>query len=317
MKKITLVIPVYNEGENVNRIYESICASVESGLNAYELEILYSDNASNDDSYERIKELAQKDPRVKGIQLSRNFGYQANILTGYMNATGDAVVQLDADGEDPPDAVIELVKGWEEGYDVVYGVRVSRQESKWMQFQRAVFYKILNRMAALSLPAGAGDFRLLDRKVVDVLCTKFTERNPYVRGLTSYIGFKQKGVPYHRGKREAGRSKFNYAGYIRLAWDAIASFSRVPLTFVSVTGIIMAFLSIIGGIFYLGLYVIGNIPVQGFTTLVLIILFISGIQMLSLGILGEYIARVFDEVKSRPRSIVAESCGFDKEPESA
>ena len=317
MKKISVVIPVYNENENVNMIYQKVVNLFDNYISDYSLEVIFSDNCSSDDTYERIIALNNADSRVKGIRLSRNFGYQANILTGYLNASGDAVVQMDADGEDPPEVVTQFIKKWEEGFDVVYGIRIKRQESFVIQWQRKVFYSLLNKIASLNLPPGAGDFRLLDRKVVDVLCNKFHERNPYLRGLTSFIGFKQIGVPYERDKRQAGKSKFSYFSYFRLAWDAITSFSRVPLKFVSLLGFCMAGVASVAAIFYFTLFLSDKVEAKGFTTLILVILFLSGTQLLCLGILGEYIDRIFDEVKARPRSIVAENCGFDFEPKSA
>jgi dolichol-phosphate mannosyltransferase len=261
--------------------------------------------------------LSASDVRVKGLRLSRNFGYQANILTGYLNASGAAVVQMDSDGEDPPAVIVEFVRQWEEGYDVVYGIRLTRQESPFLQWQRRLFYSMLNRITSLRLPPGAGDFRLLDRVVITTLCERFGERDPYLRGLVSFIGFRQIGVPYHRGKRMRGPSKFSYFDYMRLAWDAITSFSQVPLKLIAMAGFCLSGISMLASVFYLGLYITGNIAVKGFTTLILILLFVSGVQLLCLGILGEYIARIFEEVKMRPRSIVTDSCGFSTPPRNA
>ncbi len=317
MKTITVVIPVYNEGENVDFIYHDVIDVFERDLPNYNLEIIFSDNCSTDDTYTRIMLLNASDTRVRGIRLSRNFGYQANILTGFFNASGDAIVQMDSDGEDPAAMIAQFVHQWEAGYDVVYGVRASRQESIIIQWQRRLFYTTLNRITALRLPPAAGDFRLLDCKVVSILCAKFGEHDPYLRGLVSYIGFRQIGLPYHRGKRLRGPSKFSYFDYMRLAWDAITSFSQVPLKSIAIAGIFLSGLSVLASLFYFGLYISGNVPVKGFTTLILILLFVSGVQMLSLGIVGEYLARIFNEVKSRPRSIIAESCGFPIPPRSA
>jgi dolichol-phosphate mannosyltransferase len=317
MKTISVIIPVYNEGENVDAICSQVMDVHARVLGRYALEIVFTDNASSDDTFARIERLAGANPHVKGIQLSRNFGYQASILTGYLNASGDAVVQMDSDGEDPPEMIPEFVALWEQGFQVVYGVRISRQESAPMQWQRMLFYRILKRISSVDLPRGAGDFRLLDRVVVDTLVSRFNERNPYLRGLVSFIGFRQTGVPYHRGRREKGPSKFGYFDYMRLAWDAITSFSRVPLKFVSYLGCGMSVVAGLGAVFYLVLFAAGRVPIQGFTTIILALLLLSGIQLLSLGILGEYLSRIFDEVKARPRSIVARSTGFSEPPRSA
>lgn len=317
MKLLSVVIPVYNENENVNFIYERLCDAHRRWFPQYDLEIIFSDNCSTDDTFARIRRLQESDPRVRGIRLSRNFGYQANILTGYLNARGDAVVQLDADGEDPPEIIADFLRLWEQGYQVVYGIRVARQESKFMQWQRRIFYSLLNRIAELHLPPGAGDFRLLDRAVVRTLTERMPEHNPYLRGLVSYAGFRQIGVPYERHRRHAGASKFSYFGYLRLAWDAITSFSRAPLMLVSWLGFCLAAVAAVGIIGYFVLYLSGGVEAKGFTTLILVILFVSGVQLISLGILGQYIARIFDEVKNRPRSIIAEWCGFQQPPRDA
>ncbi|MCX7846590.1 MAG: glycosyltransferase family 2 protein [bacterium] len=317
MKLISVVIPVYNENENVNFIYQRLCDVHSRLFPHYDLEIIFSDNFSSDDTYSRIQHLQQTDPRVRGIRLSRNFGYQANILTGYLNARGDAVVQLDADGEDPPELIADFIRLWEQGYHVVYGVRLARQEPKFMQWQRRFFYSLLNRIADLHLPPGAGDFRLLDRAVVRTITDRMPEHNPYLRGLVSYAGFRQIGVPYQRQRRHSGPSKFKYLDYLRLAWDAITSFSRIPLILVSTLGFIMAGIAAIGIIGYFILYLSGGAEAKGFTTLILVIFLLSGVQLLSLGILGQYIARIFDEVKARPRSIIADWCGFEQPPRSA
>jgi len=317
MKTISIVVPVYNEGENVNSIYLDIVKLFEHDLSQYNMELIFSDNSSTDDSYSRIQRLSSSDARVKGLRLSRNFGYQANILTGYLNTSGDAVIQMDSDGEDPPDIIVQFVKQWEAGYDVVYGVRLTRQESQFIQWQRRLFYSMLNWITSLHLPPGAGDFRLLDRIVVTTLCERFKERDPYLRGLVSFIGFRQIGIPYHRGKRLRGPSKFSYLDYVQLAWDAITSFSQVPLKLISAFGFCLSTIAFIASVFYFVLYLTGNVPVKGFTTLILILLFVSGVQLLCLGIMGEYIARIFNEVKGRPRSIVKESCGFITPPRSA
>lgn len=314
--KITVVIPVYCEGENVDQIYGEVARVFERDLPQHELEVLFCDNASEDDSFERVQRICARDRRVRGVRLSRNFGYQANILTGYANAMGDAVVQIDADGEDPPDLIPEFVKRWEQGCQVVYGIRTVRREPRWLVWQRKLFYRLLRRISSVEIPPDAGDFRLLDRAVVETLCRRFGEHNPYLRGLVSFIGFQQVGIPYERRPRARGRSKFSYLRYLSLAWDGITSFSRVPLKLVSALGFLMSFFALIGILAYLVKFALGLIPVRGFTTLVLLLLLLSGIQLLSLGILGEYLGRIFDEVKARPRAIVARHCGFESEPRS-
>ena len=316
-RKISIIVPVYNEGENVDAIYARIAALFSGALSGYDLELVYSDNASTDDSFERIRRLAAQDKRVRGLRLSRNFGFQANILSGLVNATGDAVVQLDADGEDPPEVIPSLIQKWEEGFNVVYGIRTNRQESKLLTLQRKFFYRLLQKIADIHVPVDAGDFRLVDRRVARLLRDRFQEHNPYLRGLISYAGFRQTGVPYAREARASGVSKFSFWSYLSLAFDALTSFSRFPLKLVSLIGLVISFLSFVGLFCYLAFYLAGMIAVRGFATLILVILLMGGIQLLSLGVTGEYICRIFDEVKKRPRTIVAEHCGFDGEPEEA
>lgn len=313
-KTISVIIPVFNEGENVEAIYRQVCEVFSTTLSDFEYEIIYSDNASTDNSYRRIQELAGKDPRVRGIRLSRNFGFQANILSGIINASGDAVVQLDADGEDPPSVIAELVAKWQEGNDVVYGIRQRRVESGLLTMFRKLFYRILQRISDINLPVDAGDFRLIDRKVVQLIKERLPERHPYLRGLISYVGFKQVGVPYDRKSRLSGTSKFNMGSYFAMALDAATSFSRVPLKLVSLVGFLVSFISFVGIIYYLIDYLLGRVPVRGFTALAILLLFVSGIQLMSLGLIGEYIGRIFDEVKNRPRTIVADYCGFNEKP---
>lgn len=313
-KLLSIIIPVFNEGENVDAIYRQTTETFGKLLSVYDYEIIYSDNASEDDSYDRIRKLASKDGRVKGIRLSRNFGFQANILSGLLNARGDAIIQLDADGEDPPGVIALFVKHWEEGFDVVYGVRVKRREPSLLTYLRKLYYRMLHGMSDINLPVDAGDFRLIDRKVAHVICNRFREHNPYLRGLISYTGFNQIGVPYAREARKLGRSKFTLSSYLMLALDAVTSFSRIPLKLVTLVGITLSLFSFVGFLIYFAAWLVGDIPVRGFTTLLLVILLASGIQLFSLGILGEYIGRIFDEVKNRPRTIIQDYCGFDGQP---
>lgn len=316
-KRISIVIPIYNEEENIGHIYKSLCEIDREKLSqAYDLEIIFCDNQSTDHSFKIIEDLHGLDPRVRGIQLSRNFGYQANILTGYLNATGDAVIQLDADGEDPPHLIPQFIQKWEEGYDVVYGVRKHRDESLLITLQRKLFYRLLRKIAQIDLPVDAGDFRLVDRKVIDAI-KSFPESNPYLRGLICYIGFKQIGIPYERSSRMKGKSKFSWFDLVRLGWDGIASFSALPLKASIFLGFSCSFLSLVGLMYHLYLYIIQQAAPPGFYTLITVILFIAGIQMICIGFMGEYISRIFENVKMRPRSIVSKNVGFEVPPQGA
>jgi dolichol-phosphate mannosyltransferase len=303
MKTISVVIPFFNEGHNVDRIYQELVAMHQRDLPGYALQVVLMDNHSADDSFERARAIAARDARVTVIRLSRNFGYQANILTGLFAATGDAVVQLDADGEDDPTLIPRMVELWEAGNRVVYGVRRRRAESWVLSLQRKAFYRLLNMATDLALPVDAGDFRLLDRQVVEAL-RACPESHLYVRGLVSFAGFQQAGFEYDRRPRYSGDSRFSYLGYWRLAWDAITSFSDLPLRLATWCGVLLAGGSLIAMMFYLCYHFVFGTRAPGFTTIVLVLFFLAGAQFLFLGLLGTYIGRIFIEVKRRPRSIV-------------
>ena len=302
-KKLSVIIPFFNEEMNLARILDETLAVFRSSLAAYGFEIIFMDNHSSDGSFMVACALAQKHPEVKVIRLSRNFGYQANILTGYLHCTGDAAVQLDADGEDDPVLIAELVKEWEAGHEVVYGVRRKREEGPFIRLQRAVFYRILRSLSSIPMPLDAGDFRLVDRKVIEVL-RLCREANPYLRGLISFAGYRQKGMPYDRRPRFDGISKFSWWDYFSLALDGITSFSKKPLAIASWLGLLFAATSFLGAVFYFLFHFIVGTNLPGFTTLILVNLFLAGIQLLCFGIIGSYIGRIFDETKARPRSLV-------------
>lgn len=305
-KTISIIIPVFNEERNIRSAVEAVERLFAGALSAYGLEIVVTDNASTDRTWEIVKELAADRPHLRGYRFSRNFGYQNSIFAGMSMCTGDAVVEVDADLEDPPEVIPSFVKEWEQGYDVVYGVRSSRHGSEFQKASFAFFYRILNKFSDLKIPENAGDFRLLDRKVVNVLL-KLPEHHLYLRGLVSYVGFKQKAVEYDRNPRASGASKFNLVQYAILALDAITSFTRTPLRLVGGLGVILFLVSaalatnyIIGRMFF-------GTPLPGFTTLVVLMLFLHSITFIFLGIHGEYLSRVFDDTKNRPRAIIAEA----------
>lgn len=301
-RKVSIVIPFFNEASNLPRIYKELqdWMAVEP---EYDFEILLMDNASTDGSRELARELVANDARLRHIRLSRNFGYQANILTGYLNATGDAAVQLDADGEDDPRMISTFLREWEKGFHVVYGVRRSRKESALRQLQRKIFYRVIASLSEVDIPLDAGDFRLVDRSALEKLA-QFKEVSLYLRGLFSYIGLRQVGIPYDRRPRYSGESKFSYRSYVSLAMDGILLFSRKPLAYVSAMGIVLSAFSFLGSAFYLALYLLGHVDVRGFTTLVLLLLFTTGVQLLAIGVVGSYVGRIFEEVKGRPRSLI-------------
>lgn len=304
-KTISIIIPFFNEEENIQRIYEELNEARSATLSGYDFEILFMDNHSSDKSFAVACKLAEQDPSVTVLRLSRNFGYQSNILTGFLNCTGDAAVQLDADGEDDPMIIARFVEYWEKGFDVVYGVRRQRVEGGLITFQRKLFYRILSSLAAVDIPVDAGDFRLLSRNVLEGL-RQCPERGLYIRGMISYLGFEQIGIPYDRRPRYKGVSKFNWWGYMTLAVEGITAFSKKPLMLAVWAGLGLAVLSFIAGFVYLVLFLTLKITVPGFTTLVILILFLAGVQLICMGILGLYIGTIFEEVKQRPRSLIAE-----------
>lgn len=302
-KLISVCVPVFNEAKNLPIAIAAVEELFKGSLSRYEYEIIVTDNASTDDTWEEINRQSQRNRRVRGYRFSRNFGYQNSIFAGLSLAKGDAVVELDADLEDPPEVIIEFVNKWEQGFDVAYGVRRSRESPLMMRVLFRMFYFILNRLSELSIPENSGDFRLLDRKVVDVL-KNLPERNLYLRGLVSFIGFRQVAVVYDRNPRLSGPSKFRFLHYVVLAIDALTSFSKTPLRAIGVLGIVLFLASVVLGLRYLVGWLNGDIGVPGFTTLVTLTLFLHSITFVFLGVLGEYLSRIFDYAKFRPRVIV-------------
>ena len=269
----------------------------------YDFEILLMDNNSNDGSSLIAKQEVKNFKNSKYIKLSRNFGYQANIKAGYDNCTGDAAIQLDADGEDDPKIISEFLREWEKGFEVVYGIREKREENLFLSFLRNIFYSFLKKFSEIDIPDKAGDFRIIDRKVINFL-KKFDEKNLYLRGLVSFIGFKQKGLKYNRKKRFSGQSKISLFKYFDLSMAAITSFTKTPLIIIFGFGMFTFLTSIILLIIYLTMFLSGNITEPGFTTIILIQLFFFGILMLLIGIVAIYVGYILDEVKKRPTYII-------------
>ncbi len=261
------------------------------------------DNNSNDGSNEVAKKEIKNFTGSKYIKLSRNFGYQANIKAGYDNCTGDAAIQLDADGEDDPQIISKFLREWENGFDVIYGVREKRKEGILLTYFRNLFYSFLKKFSEINIPSKAGDFRLIDRKVINYL-KKFDEKNLYLRGLVSFIGFKQKGINYERNRRYSGTSKISLVKYFDMSLSAITSFTKTPLIIIFTIGLITFLLSLILLLIYFFLFLTGNISEPGFTTIILIQLFFFGLLMLIIGIVSIYVGYILDEVKKRPTYII-------------
>jgi len=304
MKKISIIIPFYNEEKNIEKLFLDLKSKVLNNTK-YKFEILLMDNGSTDRSGEIARKLSNLKENIRYFKMSRNFGYQANIKAGYDLCTGDAAVQLDADGEDDPFVINLFISKWEEGYDVVYGVRKKRKENFILTFFRNLFYYFVNKSSEINIPEKAGDFRLLNRKIIDQLKI-FNEKNLYLRGLITYIGYKQIGIDYERNKRYSGKSKISILQYFEIALSAITSFTKKPLLIIFIMGFSIFFLSLLLIIFYLVLYLFNFIEQPGFTTLILISLFFFGLLIFLIGIIGVYLGYILDEVKKRPNYIINE-----------
>lgn len=305
MKKITIIIPAYNEEEALPYLFERLKNITTESPN-YEYEILFINDGSKDKTLELIKEQRRKDPIISYVDLSRNFGKETAMMAGLDYATGDAVIFIDADLQDPPELIPELIKYWEQGYDDVYARRKSRQgETFFKKFTSKMYYKILQKMSRVEIQIDTGDFRLLDRRCVNAL-KKLRESERCSKSMFSWIGYNKKEVLYDRDPRVAGKTKWNYKRLVDLAIDGITSFTTSPLrlsTFIAIPTFAML-------IVYFSYVIIKsfivNMPIQAYQAIILLILFFSGIQILLFGIMGEYLGRIFNETKSRPLYLVNE-----------
>jgi polyisoprenyl-phosphate glycosyltransferase len=305
--KITysIIAPIYNEIDNLPELYRRVKEVMDSTSEPWELILV--DDGSTDGSTERIRELAAKDKTVRPVIFARNFGHQVAITAGWDYARGDAIVIIDADLQDPPETILELAKKWKEGYEVVYAVRGERVGESWFKLWTAsLFYRLIYRITDVKIPVDTGDFRLMDRKVVDVL-KQMKERHRFPRGMSAWVGFKQIGVTYKRAARTAGVTKYPFSKMLRLALNAITSFSYFPLQVATFFGFLAAGLAIIAIPLVAGLRLAGSHFFEGQTTTLISVLFLGGVQLISLGILGEYVGRLYDEAKGRPLYIVREA----------
>jgi len=312
-KKISVIIPCYNEQEVLPELFRRIKDAAE--IWGLDWEIICIDDGSRDKTWDLLLEQHEKDPRWSAISFSRNFGHQTAVSAGIFHATGDAVIVMDADLQDPPEELNRFIEKWKEGYEIVYAIRKHRKEPVIKRICYWAFYRIMAKMIDFDLPLDSGDFCIMDRKVVDIL-NAMPERNRFVRGLRAWSGFKQKGLVYERQARAAGKEKYNFRKLMRLALDGIVSFSTVPLTVASYLGLWVTVLAFLGTIFTLLQRIfrsffesIGLGPAPGFATIVLSILFLGGVQILFLGILGQYLGRIYDEVKQRPPWIIKQCLG--------
>lgn len=312
MKMITALIPAYNEEECLYQLYDRL-TSVLNSIENYNYEILFINDGSKDNTLEILKELNKKDNRVQYVNLARNYGKEIAMAAGFDYAKGDAVIILDADLQDPPELIPEMVKYFEEGYDDVYGRRKSRDGESWLKKSTSkLFYKMLQSVTKVNILKDTGDFRLLSRRAVEAL-KKYKEQRRYTKGFFALIGFKKKEILFDRDARIAGKTKWNYFGLLNLAIEGITSFSTFPLRVSSILGIIIAFFSFLYIIFIVFKTLVFGEDVQGYPTMMSVILFLGGIQLLSIGIIGEYLGRIFDEVKNRPLYLVEQYSGDNNE----
>jgi polyisoprenyl-phosphate glycosyltransferase len=303
---ISVVIPCYNEQEVLLHCHARLVEVLETNLES-DYELIYVNDGSNDGTEEVLRYLHENFPKTRAVMLSRNFGHQAAVSAGLSVATGQCVVIIDADLQDPPELIIEMLRRWRDGYEVVYGVRESRAGESTFKLRSAqFFYRLINRLSDVEIPLDTGDFRLLDRRAVQALLA-MPERHRLLRGMSSWIGFRQIGVAYARAARLAGTTKYPLQKMLNLALDGIFSFSTVPLRFVTLVGVVTAALASMGILYSLVVRIFTPHWVAGWATLILAVLFIGGVEMFCFGILGEYIGRIYTEIKQRPLFVIRET----------
>ena len=308
MKTITILVPCYNEEKSLDILYENLQKVITENRN-YNYVILLINDGSKDNTLAKMKQLHEKDPSVSYLSLSRNFGKENAMLAGLDFAEGDAVIIMDADLQDPPELIPQMIEEWEKGYDDVYAKRRNRAGETWFKKASAHwYYRILQKFADIDIPADVGDFRLLDRQAVDALCS-LRERQRYTKGLFSWIGYNKKELLFDRDPRAAGNSKMSFIKLFSLAVDGITSFSVAPLRLATILGFFISTVAFIYLVFVIAKTLLFGDPVAGYPSMISIILFIGGIQLIVLGIIGEYVGRIFYEAKGRPDYLVSEYNG--------
>jgi len=301
---ISIILPAYNEEPNIRPLFERLNSILAPLSDRFRFEFVVTDNHSTDRSFELLKEVAAGDSRVRVFRLSRNFGFQRSILTGYMHSRGDAAIQLDVDLQDPPELISVFLNHWQAGADVVYGVRIERSEGPVITFARRSFYRLIDLLSEDKLPVDAGDFRLISRRVIDLVCA-YRDANPYLRGTIATLGFEQVGVPYARSARKFGESKFPFSKLLSLALDGILNHSTVPLRFATYFGLATSALTVVLMLGYAFVRVIMRAEwPAGFTTLAALILLSISVNAMLLGIIGEYLGRMYRQVREAPVSII-------------
>jgi polyisoprenyl-phosphate glycosyltransferase len=312
---ISIVAPVYNEEEVLHELHRRVAAVMDKSGESWELVLV--DDGSRDRSAAIIAELHETDPRVSGVSFSRNFGFQVAVTAGLDHAQGQAVILADADLQDPPEVFPQMIAKWHEGYDVVYGIRTAREGETWFKLLTAkLFYRIIYRITSVDIPLDTGDFRLIDRRVVDAI-RRMPERNRFLRGMVPWVGYKHTGFEYERKSRFAGESKFSSVRQmLPFAVDAVTSFSYFPLRIATYLGFIMAGLSALAILAVVLIRLFGpQTPLIGQATTLVTVLFLGGVQLISLGIIGEYLGRIYDEVKARPLYLIDKKWEFQHSEE--
>ncbi|HQY94445.1 glycosyltransferase family 2 protein, partial [Caldilinea sp.] len=311
----SVVIPVWNEQEVLPVLHQRLVQTMDSTGERWE--VIFINDGSKDRSLELLIALSQQDARVKVLNFSRNFGHQIAITAGFDYADGDAVIVMDADLQDPPEVLLRMIGKWREGYEVAYAVRTKREgETKFKLWTASAFYRLIRYIADVDIPLDAGDFRLMDRKVV-LAMRRLREKNRFMRGLSSWVGFKQIAVEYERAARYAGETKYPFRKMLHLANNAITSFSHVPLQLAMYTGFVFAGIAGLGIVIAIVLRLFGHDTLTGQATTLVSVLFLGGIQLIFLGIIGEYLGRIYDEVKNRPLYFISDMVGFETPPLSA
>ncbi len=303
--KYTVVAPVYNEKDNLHELYRRMKEVMNQTDETWELILV--DDGSTDGSTLAIREMQKEDKRVRPVIFARNFGHQLAVTAGLDYSRGEAVIIIDSDLQDPPEVILDMIAKWKEGYEVVYAVRAEREGESWFkELTASMFYRLINRITSVPIPLDTGDFRLMDRKVVDVL-NRMREHHRFIRGMSVWVGFKQVGVNYRRAARYAGTTKYPLKKMLRFASDAITGFSFLPLQMATYLGFLAAGISILAIPIVAAIRLLGSHePLLGQATTLIVVLFLGGVQLISLGILGEYIGRLYEESKGRPLYIVRE-----------
>jgi len=307
--EISIIVPLYNESAGIKHLFARLTPVLQQLKTSYE--IICINDGSQDDTLKQLLELNQKDKTIKIVNLSRNFGKEIALTAGIDYAKGAAVIPIDADLQDPPELIEQLIAKWREGYDVVYATRRSRQGETWLKrISARAFYRTIGRMSHVPIPANTGDFRLLDRRVVEAI-KKLPERTRFMKGLFAWVGYKQTSVLFDREPRCSGKSTWNYWKLWNFALDGIISFSFLPLKVWSYVGISISLLSLVYALMLVIRTIVLGVDVPGYASLMVAILFLGGIQLITLGVLGEYLGRVYEEVKGRPLYFVREEYGFE------